>query len=56
MDTTDFERIIENLNKAMGYIKYARKVADEDKIATSALLLAIKAIREAESLLPHIEE
>jgi hypothetical protein len=56
MGTLDFERIITNLTKAMGYIKYARKVAEKDEVATSALLLALKAIKEAEALLPGIKE
>lgn len=54
-DTPDYERIIENLNKATGYIKYARRVAERDETDIAALLLAVKAIREAEALLPLLK-
>jgi hypothetical protein len=52
----DYERIIVNLAKATGYIKYARRVAEKDEIATSSLLLAMKALKEAAALLPELEE
>ena len=57
MQTSDYDRAVTNLTKALGYIKYARKLAERGgDPATASLLLAAKALREVEKLLPAIEE
>jgi hypothetical protein len=57
MQTSDYDRAVTNLTKALGYIKYARRLAERGgDQATASLLLAAKAIREVEKLLPTIEE